>query len=132
MDQLLNEKEPTWATIGGEGFLAQGPLEWFRDRKKSLDEEISENTEALEVVEENTQKGKTNSYKAKLEKHIDELKSERKVIISRIKKLQDWPLKCEQSFDSNNMKIQYKKSISMFFERVTNLIKQVKIYGTIK
>jgi len=38
--------------VGGEGFLAQGPLEWFQDRKTRLDKEIQECKNALEVIDQ--------------------------------------------------------------------------------
>ena len=107
MKNLIDLKEPAWATVGGEGFLAQGPLEWFRDRKTKLDKEIADSKEALDLIDQceeqeaadsastisktstASKSSNTNAYAKRLERHRDELKAERKVIVSRIRKLQD-------------------------------------------
>ena len=57
MKNLIELNEPAWATVGGEGFLAQGPLEWFRDRKGQLDKEITETLSALAVIDQNPERG---------------------------------------------------------------------------
>ena len=85
-------------------------MEWFSGKKAKVEKQITETMSAIALIDENEaqetlsdissiRSGRStgsNLYTQRLEKHLEDLKEERKVLVERIKRLRE---KCEKEHE---------------------------------